>query len=149
MSAWQGGSNGKVVAMPLVFIEGPEGIRPEAKRELMREVTEALVDTYHFPDVRIFVREHPAGNVAQDGLAEAEAIRPVCFLEVPELRDLDAKRALAKRVEDALAAAYQGIANTGETLVMINHYPLENVGFHGGLQSDDPQIVALMGQLNR
>ncbi|MGP3937169.1 tautomerase family protein [Nonomuraea sp. KM88] len=135
--------------MPLIFIEGPQGIRPDAKRELMRQVTEALSDTYHVPDVRIFVREYPGVNVAQDGLSEAEDIRPVCFLEVPELRDLDARRVLVKRIQDSVAAAYQGIANTDELLVMINHYPLENVGFHGRLQSDDPQIVGLMEQLNR
>ncbi|TDD03144.1 tautomerase family protein [Nonomuraea diastatica] len=135
--------------MPLIFIEGPQGIRPEAKQTLMREVTDALTDAYRFPDVRVFVREHPAGNVAQDGRSEAEDIRPVCFLEVPELRDLDARRVLTKRIQDAVSVAYQGIANTEETLVMINHYPLENVGFHGRLQSDDPQIVGLVDQLNR
>ncbi|MEO3876287.1 hypothetical protein ABGB18_46620 [Nonomuraea sp. B12E4] len=135
--------------MPLVFLEGPQGIRPDAKQKLMREVTDALSAAYHFPDVRIFVREYPAGDVAQDGVAGAEPIRPVCFLEVPELRDLDVRRTLVGRVQDAIATAYQGLANTDETLVMVNHYPLENVGFHGRLQSDDPQIVGLIEQLNR
>ncbi|MDT5119200.1 MAG: hypothetical protein QOE30_4939 [Mycobacterium sp.] len=40
-------------------------------------------------------------------------------------------------------------ANTAETLILMNHYPLENAGFAGRLQSDDPQLVEAMKQLNR
>jgi hypothetical protein len=38
-------------------------------------------------------------------------------------------------------AAYRGIANTGEFLVFMNEYPLENALYGGRLQSDNPQIV--------
>jgi hypothetical protein len=49
----------------------------------------------------------------------------------------------------AIGEAYDGIANTAETLILMNHYPLENAGFAGRLQSDDPQLVEAMKQLNR
>jgi phenylpyruvate tautomerase PptA (4-oxalocrotonate tautomerase family) len=71
--------------MPVFIIEGPEGLRDDAKTTLMAEITAALDEAYHIPDVRIFLREHPTANVAQDGLVAAEPIRPVCFVEAPKL----------------------------------------------------------------
>jgi hypothetical protein len=35
-----------------------------------------------------------------------------------------------------------------ETLILMNFYPLENAGFAGRMQSDNPQIVAAVTQLN-
>ncbi|HEV7420406.1 MAG TPA: N-acetylmuramic acid 6-phosphate etherase [Mycobacterium sp.] len=135
--------------MPQFFIEAPVGIRDDAKQEMMKDLTAAIDDAYHIPDVRVWLREYPADNVAQDGRLGAEAIRPVCFLEAPELSSLDAKRKMAERILSAIAQAYDGIANTAETLILMNHYPLENAGFAGRLQSDDPQLVEAMNQLNR
>jgi phenylpyruvate tautomerase PptA (4-oxalocrotonate tautomerase family) len=134
--------------MPQFFIEAPTGVQPEAKRKLMKEVTEAIDEAYQLPDVRIWLREYPADNVAQDGRVEAEPVRPVCFLEAPELSGLDAKRKMAGKIHAAIRDAYQGIANTDETLVLMNHYPLENAGFAGRLQADNPQIVEAVRQLN-
>ena len=99
--------------------------------------------------MRVWLREYHPGNVAQDGRLGAEAIRPVCFLEAPELSSLDAKRKMAEKILTAIGQAYDGIANTAETLILMNHYPLENAGFAGRLQSDDPQLVEAMKQLNR
>ena len=135
--------------MPQFFIEAPVGIRDDVKQEMMKDLTAAIDDAYHIPDVRVWLREYPADNVAQDGRLGAEAIRPVCFLEAPELSSLDAKRKMAERILSAIAQAYDGIANTAETLILMNHYPLENAGFAGRLQSDDPQLVEAMNQLNR
>ena len=56
-------------------------------------------------------------------------MRPVCSLEAPELTNLDIKRKMVQKIESAIAAAYDGIANTEEVLVLVNHYPLENVGW--------------------
>jgi phenylpyruvate tautomerase PptA (4-oxalocrotonate tautomerase family) len=134
--------------MPQFFVEAPIGIRDDAKRKMMKDITAALDDAYHIPDVRVWLREYPADNVAQDGQLGAELIRPVCFLEAPELSSLDAKRTMAERILATIAEAYEGIANTAETLVLMNQYPLENAGFAGRLQSDDPQLVAAMKQLN-
>ncbi|MDT5304626.1 MAG: hypothetical protein QOE48_289 [Mycobacterium sp.] len=135
--------------MPQFFVEAPKGIRDDAKRTMMRDITAAIDEAYHIPDVRIWLREYQADNVAQDGRLGAEAIRPVCFLEAPELSSLDAKRKMAEKILTAVGQAYDGIANTAETLILMNHYPLENAGFAGRLQSDDPQLVEAMKQLNR
>lgn len=134
--------------MPVFTIDVPEGASPAAKGQMLREITEALDETYHFPDTRGWVREYAAENVAQDGRVGAEPVRPVCYLEVPELTSLDAKRKLVRRIESAVGEAYQGIANTDEVLVLANHYPLENVGWQSSLQSDKPEIVAAVAQLN-
>ena len=134
--------------MPQFLIEAPSGIGDEAKRKMMKDITAAIDDAYHIPDVRIWLREYTVNNVAQDGRLNAEPIRPLCFLEAPELFDLDTKRKMAERINAAIAEAYQGIANTNETLTLMNHYPLENAGWAGRLQSDNPQIVEALKQLN-
>jgi hypothetical protein len=135
--------------MPQFFVEAPVGIRDDAKRTMMQDITAAIDEAYHIPDVRIWLREYQADNVAQDGRVGAEAIRPVCFLEAPELSSIDAKRKMAEKILTAIGQAYDGLANTAETLILMNHYPLENAGFAGRLQSDDPQLVEAMKQLNR
>jgi hypothetical protein len=87
--------------------------------------------------------------VSQDGHIQAEPVRPVCSLEAPELANLDVKRRLVRKIESAITTAYDGVANTEEVLVLINHYPLENVGWQQSLQSDKPEIVAAIAQINR
>jgi hypothetical protein len=47
------------------------------------------------------------------------AIAP-CSLEAPELVDSDGKRRLMQKIKSAIAAAYQGIANTDEVVVLLN-----------------------------
>lgn len=135
--------------MPVFTIDAPSGARDDAKHKMMKEVTDALHEAWPIPDTRGWLREYPAGNISQDGLIGAEPARPVCALEAPDLTNLDAKRKLIQKIETAIGAAYEGIANTDEVLVLINHYPLENVGWKGSLQSDKPEIVAAIAQLNQ
>ena len=127
--------------MPVCLIEAPLGISSDARSRLVKTTTAALDEAYHVPDVRIFLREYPPGSVAQDGRLQSEPVRPVCFIEAPPLRSIDAKRALFRKVDAAVADAYQGIANTKETLILMNEYQLENAGFAGRLQSDNPEII--------
>ncbi|WP_028921021.1 tautomerase family protein [Pseudonocardia acaciae] len=134
--------------MPVMLVEAPEGVAQDAKRKLMKDLDEALGEAYPVPDTRIWLREYPAENVAQDGRIGAEPIRPVCFLEAPELSSLDAKRKLVEKIHTAVGEAYQGIANTDETLILMNHYPLHDAGWIGRLQSDRPEVVAAIQQLN-
>lgn len=134
--------------MPVFTIDAPTGAGPAAKREMMKAIHDALDETYHFPDTRGWLREYSTDNVSQDGRVQAEPVRPVCSLEVPELASLDAKRTLVKKIESAIGGAYTGIANVDEILVLINHYPLRNVGWRQSLQSDKPEIVAAIEQLN-
>lgn len=135
--------------MPVFTIDAPAGAHQDAKDKMLKEVTEALHEAWPIPDTRGWLREYPAGNISQDGYIGAEPVRPVCSLEAPELANLDAKRKLVQKIERAIAAAYDGIANTEEVLVLLNHYPLENVGWQGSLQSDKPEIVSAIAQLNQ
>ncbi|GAB3742154.1 tautomerase family protein [Microlunatus parietis] len=135
--------------MPQFLIEAPIGVEVDSKKKMMKKITEAIDEAYRIPDVRIWLREYPAENVAQDGVVGAEPVRPLCFLEAPELDSLEAKRTMAAKIHAAVDEAYRGIANTGETLILMNHYPLENAGWAGRLQSDDPQAVAAIRELNQ
>jgi len=58
--------------MPVLFIEAPQGIRPEKKSEMMRKITEAVDEAYHIGDTLIFLREYAAEDVAMDGKLQAE-----------------------------------------------------------------------------
>jgi phenylpyruvate tautomerase PptA (4-oxalocrotonate tautomerase family) len=134
--------------MPQFFIEAPLGLGQTAKEKLMKDVTEAIDEAYHLPDVRVWLREYPGENVSQDGRILAEPVRPVCFLEAPELASIDSRRTMAEKINTAIDTAYGDLANTKDTLVLMNHYPLENAGWAGRLQSDNPQIVDALRRLN-
>jgi len=134
--------------MPILFIEAPKGVRDDAKNLMVEKMTAALDEAWHVPDVRIFIREYPPEHVAQDGRFQSEPIRPLGVLNVPLLRSVNAKRKLAGKLQAAFAEAYAGIANTGELLVFMNEYPLENAFSGGSLQSDNPEIVEGMKLLN-
>jgi len=58
--------------MPVVFIEAPPGIKPQAKKELVEKITTAIDEAYHIGDTLIFLREYPAENVAMDGRLQSE-----------------------------------------------------------------------------
>ena len=116
--------------MPMVTIDAPEGAPPAAKEKMLKEITEALDEAYHIPDIRCWLREYPGHNVSQDGRVGAEPVRPVCSLDAPELASLDAKRKMVQKIGTAIAGAYQGIANTGEIVVLIRQYPRDNQGIN-------------------
>ncbi len=58
--------------MPVVFIEAPPGVRTEAKKKMLEKITNAIDEAYHIGDTLIFLREHPADNVAMDGRLQSE-----------------------------------------------------------------------------
>jgi phenylpyruvate tautomerase PptA (4-oxalocrotonate tautomerase family) len=58
--------------MPVLFIEAPPGIRPEAKRKMVQKLTEAIDEAYHIGDTLIFLREYSTENVAMDGRLQSE-----------------------------------------------------------------------------
>jgi hypothetical protein len=134
--------------MPVCLIEAPMGIRADAKKRLMEKTTAALNEAYPIPDVRIFLREYSLENAGQDGRIQSEPVRPVVFIEAPQLRRLETKRKMVEQINAAMAEAYEGIANTSEILILHNEYPLENAGWVGRLQSDNPEIVEAMKKLN-
>ena len=116
--------------MPKVTIEAPEGASAAAKQKMLKEITEAVYDAYHIPDIRGWLCEYPAHNVSQDGCVGAEPVRPVCSLDAPELTNLDAKHKLVQEIDAAMADAYRGIANTGEIVILIRQYPQGNRGLN-------------------
>ena len=134
--------------MPDCFLEVPTGIRADAKKKLVEKITAANKETWPIPDVRVFFREYQPEDVAQDGHFQAEPVRPVCFLNAPLLRSLDAKRKLTQALQAAFVEAYAGIANTDEFMIFYNLYPAENAAVGGRLQSDNPQVVEGLRQLN-
>jgi len=134
--------------VPICFLEVPTGIQPDAKKKLVQKITTALNETWPIPDVRVFFREYRAEDVAQDGDFRSDPIKPICFLEVPLLRSLDAKRKLTQTLHAAFVEAYKGIADTSEFMVFYDLYPLENASVGARLQSDNPQAVEGMRQLN-
>jgi hypothetical protein len=134
--------------MPQFFIEAPEGVRPVAKQKMMRAITDAIDEAYPIPDVRVWLREYSPDNVSVDGRIGAEPIKPVCFLEAPELTSLEAKGALVTKILAAVDEAYRELANTEETLILMNHYPLENAAWAGRLGSEMPEVVAAVEALN-
>ena len=58
--------------MPVVFIEAPPGIRPDAKKSMMQRITAAIDDAYHIGDTLVFLKEYPPENVAMDGRLQSE-----------------------------------------------------------------------------
>src|SRR4029450_771515 len=136
------------IQMPTMIIEAPTGIRKEVKKKLMEKTTAALNEAYPIPDVRIFLREYQADNVSQAGRLESEPVRPVCFIEAPQLRSLDARRKLMEKINAAVADAYEGIAHTREILILHHDYPLEHAVWAGRLQSDNPEVVEAIKKLN-
>jgi len=58
--------------MPVVFIEAPPGIKPEAKKQMVQKITTAIDDAYHIGDTLVFLREYPAENVAMDCRLQSE-----------------------------------------------------------------------------
>jgi phenylpyruvate tautomerase PptA (4-oxalocrotonate tautomerase family) len=58
--------------MPVVFVEVPPGIRPDAKKKLLEKITSAIDEAYHIGETLIFFREYPPEHVALDGRLQSE-----------------------------------------------------------------------------
>lgn len=132
--------------MPISFLEVPVGIRPDAKQKLIQDMSDALYETFQVADTRIYFREYPAENVALDGKLQAEPMRPVCFLNVPPLEDMQAKRKLSAKLQTALAEAYGRIADTDKLVIFFHHTLPENAALGGRLFSDMRQTVEVGGR---
>ena len=123
--------------MPMLFIDGPTGLVPQARKTLIEEATAAMVEGYRRQDVRIFFRNYPPEDIALEGRQGVHQMRPICTLQVPQERDLAVKRRLIGRLNAAMALAYRGIADIDEVMVFLNEYPLEQVGWAGHLAADE------------
>jgi hypothetical protein len=86
----------------------PTGADLATKRELVKELYDAMHEVYPFPDdTRIFLREWPLDSVSQNGLLGSGPTRPVFIIHVPKDGNLDAKRTTVKKINAAVTKAYQ------------------------------------------
>jgi len=124
--------------MPITYLDVPEGATTGEKKALVKAIYHALHDAYPFPDdVRIFIREWPPNSVSQDGLIGSEPARPVLMMHVPQGIDLEAKRRMTKRINEAVVAAY----HLPKFMIFIHEHPRDLVALDGGLHSDNLQRV--------
>jgi phenylpyruvate tautomerase PptA (4-oxalocrotonate tautomerase family) len=120
--------------MPVTYLYVPQGIRIDEKRRLVKSIYEALHEAYPFPDdVRIFLHEWPLDSVSQDGRLGSEPARPVFMMHVPQGVNVDAKRTMMKKINDAVVKAY----HLPKFMIFVHEYPLDLVSLDGGLHSDN------------
>lgn len=125
--------------MPIAYLDVPQGIRSEAKKEMVKGIYDALNEAYPFPpDHRIFVREWPLESVSQDGQLGSEPPRPACLLHAPQGVSFESKRKMVKGINAAVAAAYD---NLPAFIIFIQEYPLELVAVDGNLHADNQERV--------
>lgn len=59
--------------MPICYIDAPPGISPQAKRMMMKKITEAIEEGYNkIGDTFIFLREDKLENVMVNGRSAAD-----------------------------------------------------------------------------
>ncbi|HYG83890.1 MAG TPA: N-acetylmuramic acid 6-phosphate etherase [Verrucomicrobiae bacterium] len=134
--------------MPLCYLDAPKGASISVKTQMAQEITAVLDEAYGIDDMRIYFREYEPDQVSQDGKIGAEPIRTLFTINGPVLKDINKKRLLAEKINAAIVTAYQGMANVSETPILFNEYPLEEIGWAGRMQSDIPEMVEAMKQMN-
>jgi hypothetical protein len=124
--------------MPIGYLDVPTGADLDTKRELVKEMYEALHEAYPFPDdTRIFLREWPLNSVSQNGLLGSEPARPAFIAHVPEGVDIDVKRTMLKKINTAVAKAYR----LPWFITFLHEHSLDLVAVDGGILADDQQRV--------
>jgi hypothetical protein len=66
-SVSQNGLLGSEPARPVFLIHGPQGVKEDAKRKMMKKINAAIADAYRLPDFMIFMHEYPLELVAHEG----------------------------------------------------------------------------------
>jgi len=106
----------------------------------------ALHEAYPYPDdVRIFLREWRPDSVSQDGQLGSEPVRPVFMMHVPEGVNIDAKRKMLRKINDAIVEAY----HLPKFMIFMQEYPLDRVALDGGLHSDNKARVEAQKEVYR
>jgi phenylpyruvate tautomerase PptA (4-oxalocrotonate tautomerase family) len=125
--------------MPNGYLDVPEGIEIEEKKELVKDIYEALREAYPFPpDHRIFVREWPLDSVSQEGQLGSEPPRPVFQIHAPQGLSVEAKRKMMKSINAAVAKAYNSLP---DFLILLQEYPQDRVALNGNLNADSQEYV--------
>ncbi len=89
------------------------------------------------PAARFFIREWPLESVSQDGHLDSEPARPVLMMHVPQGVNIDAKRAMMREINSAVAEAY----SLPKFMIFMHEYPLDLVSLDGGLHADNQHRV--------
>ena len=132
--------------MPITYLDVPKGIRIEEKNKLAKAICPALHEAYPYPDdVRIFLREWRPDSVSQDGQLGSEPVRPVFMMHVPEGANIDAKRKMLRKINDAIVEAY----HLPKFMIFMQEYPLDRVALDGGLHSDNKARVEAQKEVYR
>jgi hypothetical protein len=132
--------------MPIGYLDVPVGLDIARKRDLVKAMYGALSEAYPFPDdTRIFVREWPVDSTSQNGVLGAEPVRPACTVHVPQGLHIEAKRTMLKKVNAAVASAYQ----LPEFIIFMHEHSLDLVAVNGGLLADDQHRVEEQSKVYR
>lgn len=124
--------------MPIGYLDVPTGADLDTKRELVKEMYEALKEAYPFPeDTRIFLREWPLNSVSQDGLLGSEPARPAFLAHVPVGADDDVRRTMLSKLNAAVAKAY----GLPWFITFLHEHSLDLVAVDGVVLADDQQRV--------
>jgi hypothetical protein len=130
--------------MPIGYLDVPTGADLSTKRELVKELYDAMREAYPFPDdTRIFLREWPLDSVSQNGLLGSEPARPVFVIHIPKDGNLDAKRTMLKKIDTAVTKVYQ----LPDFAVFLHEHSLETVVVNGSILADDQRRVEEQGKV--
>lgn len=53
--------------MPLVIVEGPPNQKIETKRELVKKITDVILEVYKIEGVAVFIKENSFENIGING----------------------------------------------------------------------------------
>jgi hypothetical protein len=124
--------------MPIGYLDVPQGLDVDRKRQLVKAMYDAMHEVYPFPDdTRIFLREWEPDSVSQNGLLGSEPARPVFVMHVPQGGDPDARRTMLRKLNAAVDDAYH-LPDFG---IFLHEHTLDTVGMNGGVLADDHQRV--------
>jgi hypothetical protein len=124
--------------MPIGYLDVPQGLDVDRKRQLVKAMYDAMHEVYPFPDdTRIFLREWEPDSVSQNGLLGSEPARPVFVMHVPQGGDPDARRTMLRKLNAAVDDAYH-LPDFG---IFLHEHTLDTVVMNGGVLADDLQRV--------
>lgn len=119
---------------PIAYLDVPEGIEIEEKKELVKSIYEAINEAYPFPyDHRIFVREWALDCESKRSIGIGPP-RPVLQIHAPPGMSVEAKRKMINSVNAAVARAYD---NLSDFLILFLEYPQDRVAIGGNLNADN------------
>lgn len=59
-------------ARPVLTMNVPQGVESEARRTMLKEISDAVAEAYHLASFMIFIDEYPLDRVALDGILHAD-----------------------------------------------------------------------------